>query len=170
MNQDVIVGSVESSPSLNRYAYVEGNPVNYLDPFGLEKWVSEFKLEHELLDTWSRNLMIVNSLAVVATVIYHPAIALTAPLMTATGVIGFFVSIMNFFLYTGDFISAYYMQDDEAMIMSIDGMTWSLVSALFGFFGVFGDVHWIYNIMDSFLKLEEYKFYYMRENVYGAFE
>ena len=35
INQDIITGSIGNSQSLNRYAYVQGNPVNYNDPFGL---------------------------------------------------------------------------------------------------------------------------------------
>lgn len=35
VNQDVLTGSLGNSQSLNRYSYVQGNPVSYTDPFGL---------------------------------------------------------------------------------------------------------------------------------------
>jgi len=38
VNRDVLVGNVALGQSLNRFAFVAGNPVNYLDPFGLEPW------------------------------------------------------------------------------------------------------------------------------------
>ncbi|MBO5388403.1 MAG: hypothetical protein J6A59_09720, partial [Lachnospiraceae bacterium] len=38
INQDVLIGSIGNSNSLNRYSYVEGNPVSYTDPFGLSPY------------------------------------------------------------------------------------------------------------------------------------
>lgn len=37
INRDVLTGSISVGQSLNRYAYVNGNPVSYVDPFGLSR-------------------------------------------------------------------------------------------------------------------------------------
>ena len=43
INQDILTGNIGNSASLNRYSYVEGNPVSYTDPFGL----SPFRAAHD---------------------------------------------------------------------------------------------------------------------------
>jgi len=41
VNQDILLGKVADGQTLNRYAFVTGQPVNYVDPFGLAKYCGQ---------------------------------------------------------------------------------------------------------------------------------
>jgi RHS repeat-associated protein len=44
VNQDILLGSIAEGQTLNRYAYVTGQPVSYVDPFGLTSvWADIWK-------------------------------------------------------------------------------------------------------------------------------
>lgn len=51
MNQDILFGDITNSQSLNRYSYVQGNPVKYTDPFGLSPEGGWGETGHLLLQT-----------------------------------------------------------------------------------------------------------------------
>jgi RHS repeat-associated protein len=67
INQDVLEGNIKNGQSMNRYAYVNGNPVSKVDPFGLcpESTSSNNSIAHLILGGLSfiPGLNVISSLA-----------------------------------------------------------------------------------------------------------
>ena len=110
INQDVVTGSIAESQSLNRYAYVEGNPVSYFDPFGLEK-----------VDTSGIHsvLSVIGIAAFIAAIVYLsggtavPAYVFVISLGSGMG---------QYLTYSYDYSHA---SNEEEKIKALQGMTWA---------------------------------------------
>ena len=66
INQDILIGNIGNSASLNRYSYVEGNPISYTDPFGL----SPFRAVHDVFHALYYIPVIGHGIAAVDSLIY----------------------------------------------------------------------------------------------------
>jgi len=56
VNQDILLGKVSEGQTLNRYAFVTGRPVSFVDPFGTDTldviFVFEFVKQHMMFDSY----------------------------------------------------------------------------------------------------------------------
>ena len=104
INQDVIIGSIDRSSSLNRYAYVEGNPINYMDPFGLE--IFDTSRAHQVIETII-NVCTYASIGAIIGSIFCPALTGAATwLVTVSTYITTTLSVVNGILYIIDACTA----------------------------------------------------------------
>ncbi len=57
VNQDVLLGDIFEGQTLNRYAFVTGQPVNFVDPFGLSVYWCDRQINIDWIPEWVRPLL-----------------------------------------------------------------------------------------------------------------
>ena len=108
INQDVLLGLLERVSSLNRYAYVEGNPISYLDPFGLA-----IEVMQGIVDIAKTALSITSVVAYLIPGVGTELILMLNAIIVIADVILDFIQLMRY--QTGD-------RADELLYDSIFGM------------------------------------------------
>ena len=114
INADIIHGEISDSASLNRYAYVNGNPVSYVDPFGLCKDADRGSNREITVKTLKR---------VVEMTDYDLIFQIKAS------------------AFDGKWID---VQDPQVELESKTEENWGLITDIFDFFDVDIDVHYFY--------------------------
>ena len=130
INQDVLLGVLERVSSLNRYSYVEGNPISYLDPFGLEQ--TYFSKIHQQISEIQTCLLIMSmiSLGITALATAAGGLLVADVFISVYGGISFASSVLSAIDVMVCTANAYTVNDTTEKLKSIEAALFSLLSVV----------------------------------------